>query len=315
MFKSLGENLLLKIIALATAIVIWLYVVGSERSPIMPRQVMAEVQAVGSAPEDLLVQIKTPAVPVAITGPKNELDRIADNEIKAIVDLSAARSNVTQLKIVRYEKPPDAPNVVCEGMRMHVSVEVTEKKRKLMPITVSFDNEAPFGKRYSNPRIRPTQATVIGTEEDLSRVDKLIVYVDTQGGSVRTDPPIKAVDRDGIILEQLQVEPPTAHVEIDLIEAPATRTLVVSAQPLGRPPYPYAIAEIRTEPDQVTVMGRPELLTPLTHISTAEIPVDNLKADTERQVPLQLPPGVTIKDGRTSVRVLIKVRDTTKLNP
>jgi YbbR domain-containing protein len=63
------------------------------------------------------------------------------------------------------------------------------------------------------------------------------------------------------------------------------------------------------------VVGKPELLTPLTHISTAEIPVDNLKADTERQVPLQLPPGVTLKDGRTSVRVIIKVRDTTKINP
>ena len=80
----------------------------------------------------------------------------------------------------------------------------------------------------------------------------------------------------------------------------------------GRPSPPYIVSDVLVDPLQVTVAGRAEALAALTHVSTVEIPIDGIKADTLREVPLQLPPSVMVKDGHTTVRVIIKVTEPSK---
>src|SRR5262249_14889437 len=154
-----------------------------------------------------------------------------------------------------------------------------------------YKNQPPSGMRYTTPELKPDYAAAVGAAEDVQRVVRLVIYIETQGGSVRADLPIKALDKDGMEVENVQVSPETTHVELNLVEAPAERTLLVNVSPQGQVPYPYEIADIRAEPDQVTVVGKAERLRQLASVPTSPVLLNDVRADFTRDYSLQLPDG------------------------
>lgn len=314
MLRFLRENLLLKIIALAASIMMSLYA-STERNPnpIVSKRIRAVLSPVGSPPADLLLQVHPDPVMVEITGPRSEIEMLKAGDVKAHINLGLARMGTSQLAVQSYEVPPSTPNVIVREVgATFATVEVNPKQRKHFPITSKYKNEPPLGYLYRTPKIEPDGADISGSRSAVAQVDRLIVYIETQGGSVRGDFPIKAQDKDGIEVKDVEIEPPVAHVELGLMEAPTSRTLIVSVAHEGRAAYPYEIASIEVVPDQVTVVGKAEQLLALTNISTAPVYLEGIKSDVTRDVTLQLPAGVTVRGGKTNVRIAVKVRDTTR---
>lgn len=311
LWKGWRENLALKAIALITAVTIWAYVGFTEKAPLTSREFDAEVVASGTPPDDVVVRLRQDTVRVTVRGPKDEVDRLGPDSIKAIADLHSAQVNLQRVAIARYKAPPGFSNLEFEGGRPFVTAEVVAKERRRMAVGSSYTNEPPPGRLYS-VRLDPAVADVVGARDALDRVSRLLVYVGSQGGNVRSQVPIKALDANGVLVPDVEIDPPTTRVELDLIEAPTTRALVVSPVLRGRPSPPYIVSDVLVDPLQVTVAGRAEALAALTHVSTVEIPIDGIKADTLREVPLQLPPSVMVKDGHTTVRVIIKVTEPSK---
>src|SRR2546423_4790671 len=115
MFRFLNENLILKLISLAAAIVMWVYVTA-ERSPVpTTKQVAAQIVKVGDPPPDLLVRSQPLPVMVMITGPRSEVDSIGDGDIKAEFNQSQVRLGMTTLQGRPYKIPASAPNVTAAG--------------------------------------------------------------------------------------------------------------------------------------------------------------------------------------------------------
>src|SRR5438094_433135 len=109
MFRFLNENLILKLISLAAAIVMWVYV-SAERSPVpTTRQVAAQIVRIGEPPPNLLVHSQPLPVMVMITGPRSEVDSIGDGDVKAEFNLSQVRPGQTTLQGRPYKIPTTAP--------------------------------------------------------------------------------------------------------------------------------------------------------------------------------------------------------------
>ncbi len=305
---------MLKVIALATSIMIWQYV-GIERSPSAMRIISVEVQLEGAPPENLVVNIPHDKVAVEVSGPKADVEALQESSIRAVVNASVARPNSQQLEIVSFVRPTSASRLLFVARRKSVSVEVTEKKSKKLPIVPSYTVAAPLGKSFSTPRLDPPDAEVIGEASELARVAKLVVYVRTDAGNVRSDLPIQALDKDGVLIDKVVVKPKQVRVSIDITEAPAERTLVVSSRLRGLPDAPFTVSQVLVEPDQVTVTGRPEDLLGLTRIETQEVSVDGAKLDVIQSVRMLLPPGVSVKTGTASARVVVKLQDSSTTNP
>jgi YbbR domain-containing protein len=308
LWKGWRENLALKAIALSTAVAIWAYVGFTEKPPVTSRDFDAEVVPSGTPPDDVVVRLRQDTVRVTVRGPKDEVDKLGPDAIKAIADLRSAQVNLQRVAIARYKGPVGATHLEFDGARPYVNAEVVAKERRRMPVGASYSNEPPPGRLYS-VRLDPSMADVVGARDALDRVSQLLVYVGSQGGNVRAQVPIKALDANGVLVPEVQIDPPTARVELDLVEAPTSRTLVVSPIVRGRPSPPYIVSDIIVEPLQVTVVGKAGALAALTHLTTVEIPIDGIKADTLRDVPLQLPPAVAVKDGHSTVRVIIRVTE------
>src|SRR5437762_8886838 len=113
MFRFLNENLILKLISLAAAIVMWVYVTA-ERSPVpTTKQVAAQIVRIGEAPPDVLVKMQPLPVLVMVTGPRSEVDSVGDGDIKAEFSLSQVRLGMTTLQGRPYKIPASAPNVTA----------------------------------------------------------------------------------------------------------------------------------------------------------------------------------------------------------
>jgi YbbR domain-containing protein len=311
MMRGLRENLLLKAIALATALMIWSYA-RTERAGVPSRQVVAEVVTVGTPAPGLSVDVKPTMITVDVAGPAAQLDAIADGAVKAIVDVGLARPGMKALPVTRYAAPAEAPAITFPKQSRSVAIEVRVAARKRMQIGAEYRNEPPFGKRYTTPRIEPAWADVEGPREAVQRVTALVVRLTPSGKDLREQARIAAVDQAGIEVEEVHVDPPTAYVEVDLQDIAATRTLPVNPVLRGRLEPPFLVSAVVCEPAQVTVVGPPADLITLTSVNTAPIALDGMRADTTRQVPLELPRGVSLKPGQGMVSVTIRISDTSK---
>jgi len=314
MFRTVSENFTLKIIALASSVLIWLYV-GGEQNPTLTRVVNAEVRSRGQAQENLLVRLSGDPIPVEVSGPRSEVESIADNQIKAVVDLSRARSGDRQVYIVELQRPAKAPMVSLRQLRQYVDAEVKPKASKQFPITASFNDAPPSGRVYGRPKLSPAYAKVIGAKEDVQRVQKLAVYIETTGGNVRAEETIQALDADGVTVDTVTIEPTMTKVELDLMPAPSSRSLPVAVQLQGRPTPPYTVAEISVNPPIIEVSGRPEQIVQMRNVPTGSVSLDGLTAESTVEVPLILPDGVSVRGNTTTVRVTIRVRDASRAIP
>jgi YbbR domain-containing protein len=307
MLAALRENFILKAISLLASIVLWLYVTA-DRYPntVVRRTVGAEVVRMGAAAADLSIRVGGDALPVELVGPKAEVDAIVENGIKAEVDLRTARAGATQLRIAQYRKPAGAPNVEVHGPRF-VLAEVVPRVSKTLPITPLVNAGGAGGRRAAEPRITPEWAKVTGAPDDVKRIVKLVVPVETGALALNADVPVRAVDRDGVEVTGVEVQPTAAHVELSLPEPPAVRTLVVDAAVTGQPAAGYRVTGVQVEPAQIAVQGRPQLLLALSNLAAREVSVADATGDVTRDVPIRLPSGVTAVTGRDTVRVTVKV--------
>lgn len=315
MLKFLRENLVLKVLSLLASISLWLYVTA-DRYPntSYSRSVNADVFRLGSPPADVVVRFRQEPLPVDVSGPKTEVDSIDDNEIKAEVDLHGARAGVTQLKILHYRKPADAPNVEVKG-RQYVSVDVLPKARRLMPVMPMFNVSAAPSARYGAAHVKPEWASVSGAADDVKRVNRLVISVEASGQPVNTDLPIRAEDRDNVEITGVEITPSTAHIEVALEQPPATRTLPVNPLYRGKPAPGYVLSEVIVEPSSVTVTGKLEAIQALSNIITEEISIEGISGEVVRQAALRPPDGVALTGVRPTVRVTFRTQELAKANP
>ena len=249
-------------------------------------------------------------IPVEITGPRTEVESVADNEIKAIVDMASARQGDRQLRVAEFQKPRRVQAVSLRSLRQFVEAEIQVKIEKRFPITVSFNDAPPSGRVFGRPRLNPSSAVVTGAREDVQRVKELAVYVETRGGAIRETSQIQALDAEKVTVDSVTVIPATTQIEIDLVPAPASRSLLVNVQLQGQPAPPYRVSEVSVSPSIVTVSGRPEQIAQLRNVTTGPVSLQALTADTTLEVPLAVPDGVSVRGSIATVRVTIRIRDT-----
>ena len=105
MFHFLTENLSLKLLALAFAVILWFFVMGEQRHEV------AHVVTVDyrNLPKGLIIANEVPdAVAVTLSGPRALLVHLGPDDLSLPLDLSGLRPGVTSFK--RLEENLKAPS-------------------------------------------------------------------------------------------------------------------------------------------------------------------------------------------------------------
>lgn len=310
MLIRLRQNLLLKVISLATSILLY-YFVQAERNPTVTRQFLAAVHT-AHVPPDVDVESDQYQFAVSVTGPHTIVDTLKDTDVQAIADLGHIGSGEQRVPI-QYRVPrlprdselqltfdPAAPLVRFQIYPPH-----------LMTVSMQYPNEPPPGFRYGHAEAHPARVKIVGNADHVTRVTRLVVNAAPSeiGIPIDGDFPVSARDADGIPVTGVSIVPPTVHVTVPLTIEPSTKVVPISPDISDLPLPPYRITSITVTPRQVKIAGRPETLNATSTLLTQAISVRDLAENREFKTGLVTPADVTVYDpaGRPLHTVAVRI--------
>lgn len=307
MWRVLRENIPEKMMALSSAILIWLYV-NAERNPTIIQRftVDVEVRHLQNGYESPIVNPSQ--VTVVLSGIRSHVEQIAPRGIRATVDASKIGEGKQRLPVQLNLTKDLLQDVRVEIVPPTVQVTLTRRISKEFKVECLFVNAPPEGYVYLSPIVFPETATVTGPRERVSQVQRLIVNAvpNKVGGVIDEDVPIVAVDGANNPVSGVTVRPSHARVVLNLAPVNLTKPVLVTPMWKGKPAPSVAIEEIVIEPRTVVISGKPEVLARVHSVETEPIDIDNLTSDFARNVPLRAIDGAELTT--SSVRVSVRVR-------
>jgi YbbR domain-containing protein len=307
MWRLLRENIPEKLMALSSALLIWLYV-NAERNPTITQRFTVDVEVRNLQNGYEAPTLNPPQVTVVLTGLRSDVEQITPRGIRAMVDVSGLGEGRQRLPVKLNLTSEWLRDVQIEVIPPAVQVTLTRRISREFKVQCLFVNAPPEGYIYLAPVVFPETAVVSGARERVQQVQRLIVNAVPRkvGDEVDDDLPIVAVDQENRPVDGVTIRPSHARVVLKLAPVTLTKTVLVTPVWKGKPDPSVAIETIVIEPRTVVISGKPEVLAQVHNVETEPIDIDNITADFSREVSLRSVEGA--QTSTSSVRVAIRVR-------
>lgn len=171
MADKIFDNMLLKIISLAFAIVLWFFVMGESRMEVN-HIVPLEYE---NLPEGLMIANEVPtSVAVRINGPRALQVNLDPGDIGLSIDLRDLSAGVTSFK--RLEESLDLPSglKITRISPSYVDVKLERVRERDVPVKVVLSGEPAPGFRVKSFKAEPEKVTVSGAETELKSVSEVV---------------------------------------------------------------------------------------------------------------------------------------------
>lgn len=283
--KLTENNRALKLVALAIAIVLWLYV-GIEQDPISQRTYNVPI-TVENLSADKVATVSKERVNVKVMGRETRLDGITSEDFKAYVDLSDAKTGDSEAEV-----HVSLPNEVYFAKLdpSHVNVYVEQREGETMNVDIVRTGMLPDGIAIEDMSVEPQNVFVSGNEDALAMVAKVGVAVELDDiySDSKKDVPVQLYDYEGNIIEQgeLKVYPEQVTLNIKVNEADIQKSVPIQAELVGSLSEGVQVDSVTVDPQTAMVEGLPKDLAKITEIKTEPIDLSGIKETTSFTVKL-----------------------------
>lgn len=283
--KLTENNRALKLVALAIAIVLWLYV-GIEQDPISQRTYNVPI-TVENLSADKVATVSKERVNVKVMGRETRLDGITSENFKAYVDLSDAKTGDSEAEV-----HVSLPNEVYFAKLdpSHVNVYVEQREGETMNVDIVRTGMLPDGITIEDMSVEPQNVFVSGNEDALAMVAKVGVAVELDDiySDSKKDVPVQLYDYEGNIIEQgeLKVYPEQVTLNIKVNEADIQKSVPIQAELVGSLSEGVQVDSVTVDPQTAMVEGLPKDLAKITEIKTEPIDLSGIKETTSFTVKL-----------------------------
>ena len=273
MNKKIANNLSLKILSVAIAILIWLLVVNAD-NPIGTKSfVIGDVQLLNEAYLDAdgkmcMQDDKQESIRVTIKTNRKTLDRITASDIKAVADLQQAVSLNTDPVMVPITVSCDKvlPDNI-EVTPQNLSIHIEDKDTQEFVVNVTTNNTKPDkGYEVGTLTSNPEKLKITGPTSLINKIDKVNASVDVDGASedVTEETDVKIIDKNGEEFTDIDM----AYLNISKVSVTARLWKVrpevrIKAEYEGTPADGYEVESISTTPNVISVAGSDEALSAL----------------------------------------------------
>jgi YbbR domain-containing protein len=237
----------------------------------------------------------------------NELSgTIVAESFQASVDLSA-------YDMERSPQPQQLPIEVStdlEGVQIvghdptTVRVEIDSIEVRSVPVEVDM-GDVPDGLRTSDPVLSDDQVEIRGPGSVVEQVDRAVAFVAIPASGIDFNEPVavQPVDVRGqpVGVGQLDVDPESVSVQIDVEPVETTATVPVRLDLDGTPAAGFALDALSVDPSFVTLRGVPEVLEAITEVVTEPLSIEDVSEDQVFEAALELPDDVRLAAGAEPV--------------
>ena len=332
--RKLTDNLSLKIMSVAIAIVVWLIVVNIDNPVGTNYYTITDVELINKEyveSSDTIGKMCMPeenqdSVKVAITASKKVRDRIRLSDITAVADLQQAVSLDTDPVMVPITVTCLASGVLPSDIKVtpqNLTVNLDEKETQEFVVNVSKGDTKP-GKDYEVGSLTasPEKIRITGPKTLVNKIDKVNATIALDGNTedYTQEVNLTIYDKNQEALSEsemnsLRIEN-NAKVVVTAKLWKIRTGVKIAAGYVGTPAGGYQVGSVKTVPDTISVAGNTEGLESLSeNDNMITIPADRIdisgeSKDVERKISLKnlLPDNVKLtSDSREDVWVTVSI--------
>jgi YbbR domain-containing protein len=311
MFRWFVNNLGLMLLALLFGFGAWA-ISTMQDDPIIEDNLAVKVVKLGE--NQLESATWTGTLPVTVTvrvrAQRSTFNQLNSSGLSIAVDLSKLGEGTHIVALT--PTLPSEPVVILSSQPVTAVVTIQKLMQVKMPVKISVIGSPALGFRGGTPTSIPSQVTITGTADVISRVvsANAVVSVDGARSSVESEVPAYARDSDGEIVREAQVSPSSVSVRVPMEQLSNYRDMAVLVKRRGQPAEGYAVTDVSVDPVIVTIYGPVDVVQATKgYIETLEVDIDNAKSDVDEQIGLDVPAGVSlVSEKQTSVHVHIGIQ-------
>ena len=332
--RKITDNIPLKIMSVAVAVVVWLIVVNIDNPVGTNYYTLTNVELINKEYVEssdtigkmCMPEEKQDSIRIAITTNKKIRDKIKVSDITATADLQQAVSLDTNPVMVPITVTCSVPGVTPNDIKVtpqNLSVNLDEKETQEFVVNVSRGDTKP-GKDYEVGSLtaNPEKVRITGPKSLVNNIDKVHATISLDGNTqdFTQDVNLTIIDKNQEALSDsemnsLRIEN-NAKVSVTARLWKIRQGVGISAGYVGSPASGYQVGTVTTVPDTISVAGSTEGLETLTqNDNTITIPADSIdisgeSRDVERKISLKdlLPDNVKLtSDSSEDVWVTVSI--------
>ena len=311
LFKKFAHNLPTFLMAFALAVTIWIMAVN-DTDPVnmrtYPQGIPIEVKGLSS---DLVITNQLPSdVTVSLSAPTSLWQTLIDSP-----ELIHASIHLTDLEEGSYEIPVDvkvdAKPVKVETIGpANLEVDLEPLYSKYLPIQLVQPSQPAVGYEAGEPVLSHDYATVNGPASQISKITEIRAIVDVSQANQDIDRNITlaAYDENGIVVENVTIDPEQVHVAIPITQRGGYRNVIVIPIVTGQVASGYQLTNKSVSPLTVTLYSAdPSVVNNLPgYVETQPLNINGADKDITESLPLNLPVGVSIV-GESTIKISITI--------
>lgn len=332
--RKITDNIPLKIMSVAVAVVLWLIVVNIDNPIGTNYYTINDVELINKEyveSSDTIGKMCMPeqnqdSIKIAITASKKIRDKIKVTDISAVADLQQAVSLDTNPVMVPITVTCSVPGVSSNDIKVtpqNLSVNLDEKETQEFVVNVSRGDTKP-GKDYEVGSLtaNPEKVRITGPKTLVNKIDKVNATIELDGNTqdFTQDVNLTIIDKNQEALSDsemnsLRIEN-NAKVVVTARLWKIRQGVGISASYVGTPADGYEVGSVKTVPDTISVAGSTEGLESLAENNNViTIPADSIdisgeSKDVEKKISLNnlLPDNVKLtSDSSEDVWVTVHI--------
>lgn len=318
LINSLFEkDLVVKIVSILTAILIWFVVLDSE-NPFEERTLAVPLSSnvdVLASNNFQIVGTQLPAsIDVKIKGRRQKISSVTANDFRVTIDLSGVTSS--GYKNIKINAPEYLGNqdIIMMGINpTSVALNFERVIGKQYPVEVEYTGSLPADYELMNLKIEPNNIILEEKESSISKVGKVVAYVNLDEADDKKEIVMRAVvlDTQGQPLKQFEGKVPV------IVSFNLAKKVPVITTTKGNPYNEFYLKEIKNSLSSVRVIGSKSVLDGIKSISTEPIDITDKTETFVTPLVTILPKGATLvaEDAeRLSAEVVIEKNITRTIN-
>ena len=332
--RKITDNIPLKIMSVAVAVVLWLIVVNIDNPIGTNYYTINDVELINKEyveSSDTIGKMCMPeqnqdSIKIAITASKKIRDKIKVTDISAVADLQQAVSLDTNPVMVPITVTCSVPGVSSNDIKVtpqNLSVNLDEKETQEFVVNVSRGDTKP-GKDYEVGSLtaNPEKVRITGPKTLVNKIDKVNATIELDGNTqdFTQDVNLTIIDKNQEALSDSEMN--SLRIENNAkVVVPARLWKIrqgvgISASYVGTPADGYEVGSVKTVPDTISVAGSTEGLESLAENNNViTIPADSIdisgeSKDVEKKISLNnlLPDNVKLtSDSSEDVWVTVNI--------
>lgn len=302
------KDITIKILSVLIAIVFWIYVYNADVNPYTSQEMTVPIKAVNSSAlidKDIKLDTKLPeSVVVKVNGRKQALEKLKENDIKAVVDFEKIKS--VDDKALPIAISCNKQGIAVENLNTGYSVDVSLSRVKGDTFPIEIVPNITFKQGYKKLKITivPDTCKLEAEEAIIDSIDAVRATLDIKDLDRDTTKRVecKVYNKEGKNITKYFERSITADVKIEVAkEVPVT--LVVN----GKPAQDYVEGVRNVSPKTVLITGTPEVLAKISDLKTEPVSIENLNRNLDITGAIKLPDGVKLADADKDIAVSIAI--------